>query len=79
MFQGNLIINEENDQAFISDHETMAVLCKLLNIKKEDCEKALCYRIVAARGELIYKGHSKKDAVYGKDALSKVGNIKFIL
>ena len=38
----------------------------------DDCNKALCYRIVAARGEVMEKGHNQDGATYGRDALAKV-------
>ena len=44
-------------------------------MEKKDCDKALCYRVVATRGEVIEKGHSKDDAIYGKNAFAKVRNL----
>jgi myosin-1 len=43
-----------------------------LNSTIEEVEKSLLYRIVAARGEVMEKGHSLDDAYYGRDALCKV-------
>ncbi|EDO26335.1 predicted protein, partial [Nematostella vectensis] len=34
-------------------------------------ERALCYRVVAARGEVMEKGHNEKEAYHGRDALAK--------
>ena len=66
----------ENDQAVVSDREGLASSAKLLGVTKEDLSKALCYRVVAARGEAIEKGHSIKDALYGKDGLCKVNDLR---
>ena len=41
-------------------------------VDSDDCNKALCYRVVSARNEVIEKGHSKSQACYAKDALAKV-------
>ena len=47
-------------------------------MEKKDCDKALCYRVVATRGEVIEKGHSKDDAIYGKNAFAKVRNLNIL-
>lgn len=44
----------------------------MLGVSEEQAAKALCYRIVAARGEAIEKGHNIEDAIYGKNAFAKV-------
>jgi len=67
-----LTFNQEDDQAIITDGEALASICDCLGVQRKDCEKALCYRVVAARGEVIEKGHNKDDAIYGKNAFSKV-------
>ena len=72
LLQGNLTFNEEDDQAFVSDNDGLGVISDLLGIEKADCSKALCYRVVAARNEVIEKGHNKDEAIYGKNAFSKV-------
>ena len=72
--KGNITFNQEDDQAFVSDNEGLMALSKLLNVSSKDCSKALCYRVVAARGEVIEKGHNKNDAVYGKNSFAKVNN-----
>ena len=56
----------------IEDQDLLSTLATLLNSTVEEIEKALLYRIVAARGEVMEKGHSLDDAYYGRDALCKV-------
>ncbi|XP_057293131.1 unconventional myosin-Id-like isoform X2 [Hydractinia symbiolongicarpus] len=68
---GNVTFNHENDQAYVNDHESLVSLASLLGVSKEQAAKALCYRIVAARGEAIEKGHNIEDAIYGKNAFAK--------
>jgi myosin-1 len=47
-------------------------LSSLLELDEGETERALCSRVVAARGEVIEKGHTVEQALYGRDALSKV-------
>lgn len=68
----------ESDQAAITDLDGLTALCKLLSITEQACSKALCYRVVAARGEVIEKGHNKAEAIYGRDALAKVKKVNYI-
>ncbi|XP_012557219.1 unconventional myosin-Id isoform X1 [Hydra vulgaris] len=68
---GNIAFGEENDQAYITDKDSLSIFSKLLKVDSNECNKALCYRMVFARGELIEKGHSKTQACYSKDALAK--------
>lgn len=56
----------------VEDKVLLTTVATLLNSTVEELEKALCYRIVAARGEVMEKGHTLDDAYYGRDALSKV-------
>ena len=70
--QGNLDFILEEDQAIVEDKVVLATVATLLNSTVEEVEKALCYRVVAARGEVMEKGHTLEDAYYGRDALCKV-------
>ena len=50
-------------------------VCK--RFKRKSCcagelERALCSRVVAAKGEVVEKGHTVEQAKYGRDALAKV-------
>lgn len=62
----------EDDQVVIEDKDLLSTVATLLNSTVEEIEKSLLYRIVAARGEVMEKGHSLDDAYYGRDALCKV-------
>ena len=62
----------EDDQVCVEDKDLLSTVATLLNSTIEEVEKSLLYRIVAARGEVMEKGHSLDDAYYGRDALCKV-------
>ena len=62
----------EEDQAIVEDKALLSTVATLLHSTVEELEKSLCYRIVAARGEVMEKGHTLEDAYYGRDALCKV-------
>ena len=47
-------------------------VASLLEVDERETEKALCSRVVAARGEVMQKGHNLQQAQYGKDSFSKV-------
>ncbi len=77
LFQGNIeFIPDErhNEQARIKDKESLATIAKLIATTQDELEKALCYRVVAARGEVVEKGHTVKEALYGREAFAKVIN-----
>ncbi|CAG0887880.1 unnamed protein product [Cyprideis torosa] len=42
-----------------------------LDVTEADLTKALCQRVIAARGEVLEKGHTTNEAAYGRDALAK--------
>eukprot|EP00794_Sanderia_malayensis_P003495 gene3495-3994_t len=60
-----------HEQARVKDKERLATISNLLATTQDELEKALCYRVVAARGEIVEKGHSTKEALYGRDAFAK--------
>jgi myosin heavy subunit len=43
-----------------------------LSCDESDLDKALCSRVVAARGEVVEKGHTLEQAQFGRDAFAKV-------
>ena len=59
----------------MKNSDTVGVIAKLLASSQDEVEKALCYRVVAARGEVVEKGHSVKDAIYARDAFAKVSHL----
>lgn len=47
-------------------------VAKLLSVSDDDLDKTLCFRIVAAGGDVVDKGHTEKEAVFAKDSFAKV-------
>ncbi|XP_074658993.1 unconventional myosin-Id-like [Tubulanus polymorphus] len=68
---GNLQFDEEGDHASIPDKDILANIATLLSVDEAELEKALCYRVVAARGEIMEKQHTVIDAYYARDAFAK--------
>lgn len=57
----------------MKDPEQLSAMAELLDINRENLEKSLCHRVIAARGEVMEKGHTEEQAYYGRDAFAKVG------
>ena len=55
------------------DGETLVKIGGLLGVDREEVEKSLCGRVVAAKGEVMEKQHSVEEALNGRDAFAKVG------
>lgn len=71
--QGNVRFDvEDDDSVFIKNRDELRIIASLLGIKASSLEKTLCYRVVAAKGEVMEKGHSKEEASHGRDAFAKV-------
>ncbi|ESO12657.1 hypothetical protein HELRODRAFT_187944 [Helobdella robusta] len=68
---GNLEFLAENDDAKIKDKKILKNIASLLNVDSTEAEKALCSRVVAAKGERVEKGHTVEQAAYGRDAFAK--------
>ena len=62
----------QHDQARVHGRDILGFIAKLLASSQDEVEKALCYRVVAARGEVVEKGHSVTEASYARDAFAKV-------
>lgn len=65
-FEGN-----EDDSCTVKDPEQLSAMAELLEINRENLEKSLCHRVIAARGEVMEKGHTEEQAYYGRDAFAK--------
>ena len=61
-----------HEQAVVENADELNVIAKLLGTRPKQVEMALCYRVVAARGEVLEKGHNDREAYHGRDALAKV-------
>ena len=62
----------EGDEARVKDASSLKTVASLLQLDVNETEKALCSRVVAARGEVMQKGHDLQQALYGRDAFTKV-------
>lgn len=60
---------------FIKNQDILNSVSQCLGVSSEHLEKALCQRVIAARGEVMEKVHTISEAIYGKDAFAKVRNI----
>ena len=70
--KGNLDFVTEKDEAQVQDGRLLSTIATLLSVNSNDAQKALCSRVVAARGDVVEKGHTLEQARYGRDAFSKV-------
>ncbi|XP_022246802.1 unconventional myosin-Id-like [Limulus polyphemus] len=71
LHMGNIEFSMEDDQTFVKNKDTLKILSKLFSVKEDDLEKTLCHRVIAAGGEVMQKGHTKAEAIYGRDAFAK--------
>ena len=62
------------EQVGIEDRTASTAIAGLLQVDADDVEKALCSRVVAARGDVVVKGHNISEAMNGRDAFAKVFN-----
>ncbi|KAK2703841.1 hypothetical protein QYM36_017781 [Artemia franciscana] len=68
---GNVDFKTDGDRTQIKDTTTLTKVATLLNIEKEALNKALSHRVIAAGGEVLHKGHTSSEAIYGRDAFAK--------
>lgn len=68
---GNIDFIEENDEAQVKEVGLLRCVGQLLELDQEATRKALCSRVVAARGEVMEKGHTLEQAIFGRDAFAK--------
>lgn len=62
---------EETDEAKVKNQTELSYITSLLSVDQGELERALCSRVVAAKGEVVEKGHTVEQAQYGRDALAK--------
>ena len=70
-------MEDGTEESKVKDLGALRSVVNLLELDEREAEKALCSRVVAARGEVMQKGHSVQQAVYGKDAFAKVSCDKY--
>lgn len=68
---GNIEFVTEEEKITFKDRKDVKATANLLKVTEEDLTKALCERIIAARGDIMRKEHTQIEATYGRDALSK--------
>lgn len=70
--QGNAEFKSDGDKTRLSNSSSLQVVASLLSVDQNELNAALCQRVIAANGQLIEKGHTTSEAVYGRDAFAKV-------
>jgi len=50
-------------------------ISKLLHVPEAELKQVLSQRAVAARGDVIMKGHTMELAIYARDAFAKVNRL----
>ncbi|CAK8683010.1 unnamed protein product [Clavelina lepadiformis] len=68
---GQLEFVEEGQKVRIQNKEVVNYIASLIDSNAASTEEALLTRVVAARGEVINKIHSKEDACFARDAFAK--------
>lgn len=73
--QGNVQFEvEDEDSVVVKNRDVLRIIAGLLGTKTSSVERSLCYRVVAAKGEVMERAHNKEEAYHGRDALAKVFN-----
>ena len=72
--QGNVEFTEVEGEegATVADPKAVPIISSLLAVTPEQLEKALCFRTIASRREVMEKRHSCEQALYSRDAFAKV-------
>jgi len=58
--------------AGVSDRTLLGNIASMLSVTPADLEKAMCSRVIAAGGQVVEKGLTVSEALYARDAFSKV-------
>ncbi|PIK44809.1 hypothetical protein BSL78_18335 [Apostichopus japonicus] len=61
----------DDDSCSVKDPDQLSAMARLLNISQDELGKALCHRVIAARGEVMEKSHTEEEAYNGRDAFAK--------
>ncbi|KAM7373478.1 hypothetical protein PAMP_008326 [Pampus punctatissimus] len=70
---GNIQFESDSEIVQILDLETVNHISELTATDRDSVSKSLLYRTVATGGgEVIEKGHTEKEACFGRDAFSKI-------
>lgn len=68
---GNIEFVTAEDKVTFKDKKDVKATANLLKVTEDELTKALCERIIAARGDIMRKEHTQTEATYGRDALAK--------
>ncbi|XP_042216717.1 unconventional myosin ID-like [Homarus americanus] len=68
---GNVEFSSGGDETQIQNPKVVKNIAELLNVSPADVNKALCHRVIAARGEVMEKRHTESEASYGRNAFAK--------
>ncbi|ELU10080.1 hypothetical protein CAPTEDRAFT_167519 [Capitella teleta] len=69
---GNVEFEEStDDHASLKDSQGVDAIAHLLELNADEVEQALCSRVVAAKGEVLQKGHTHSQAIHSRDAFAK--------
>jgi len=68
---GNAEFKSEGDKTHLANPSTLSMLASLLSVDENELSRALCQRVIAARGELMEKSHTVPEALFGRDAFAK--------
>ena len=71
--QGNLQFETDSESVQVVGLEAVSHIAGLTTTKPDNVTKSLLFRTVATGGgEVIEKGHTEKEACFGRDAFAKV-------
>lgn len=71
--QGNLQFETDSESVQVVGSEAVSHIAGLTTTEPDNVTKSLLYRTVATGGgEVIEKGHTEKEACFGRDAFAKV-------
>lgn len=68
---GNIEFTSGGDETQIKNPKEVSNIAELLRVSPDQVTKALCHRVIAARGEVMEKRHTESEASYGRDAFAK--------
>nr|XP_045596095.1 unconventional myosin ID-like [Procambarus clarkii] len=68
---GNIEFSSGGDETQIQNPKVVRNIAELLHVSPDDVIKALCHRVIAARGEVMEKRHTESEANFGRDAFAK--------
>ncbi|KAB7502891.1 Myosin-IA [Armadillidium nasatum] len=68
---GNIEFTTDGDTTQVKNQDVTKKIAELLKVDHDNVTKALCHRIIAAKGEVMEKQHNVSEATYGRDAFAK--------